>query len=196
MYKMGIVVFPDVEELDFIGPYEVLSYANKVEPGFCTVQLLGEFHGLVRAFNGLSFLPHSTWDQCPPLDVLIIPGGKGRLKAMHNARLLAFIQKQSANAVHVCSVCTGALILAEAGLLAGKRAATHANAREELGSYPGITVSGRKVEEAGKIMTSGGVSSGLELGMRILQKLGSHELAKKVAAGIEYSPGLAQIEKS
>ncbi len=196
MYKIGIVVFSDVEELDFIGPYEVLSYANKVKPGFCSVQLVAELPGLLRAFNGLSFLPHATWDRCPPLDALIIPGGKGRLTAMRNAHLLRFIQKQFVNASYVCSVCTGALILAETGLLAGKRAATHANARAELSRLPGIAVSERKIMEAGKIITAGGVSSGLELGMRLLLKLGSRGLAEKVAAGMEYTPDPAWIEAS
>ena len=105
MWKIGILLFPGVEELDFVGPFEVLSYVNKLAPASTQVLLVAEETTELRAFNGLRILPDVTIDDCPDLDILVVPGGKGRLTAMKNVRLRQFIQQQAAQARFVTSVC-------------------------------------------------------------------------------------------
>ena len=187
MWKIGILLFPGVEELDFVGPFEVLSYVNKLAPASTQVLLVAEETTELRAFNGLRILPDVTIDDCPDLDILVVPGGKGRLTAMKNVRLRQFIQQQAAQARFVTSVCTGAFLLAEAGLLTGLRATTYHECLDELARYDVEAITA-KVVDAGRIITAGGVSSGLELGFYLLQKMFGPDMARTVACKIEYSP--------
>lgn len=185
MLTIGILVFPQVEELDFVGPFEVLSYINKVRPDSTRVLLVAETSAPVAAFNGLRFIPDTTLQDCPPLDLVVVPGGKGRLAAMKNPAILTFIRRQQQNARLVTAVCTGAFLLAEAGLLAGKTATTYHTAFAELEGY-GVRVVARKVVRDGGIVTAGGVSSGLELGFYLLRELFGADVAQEVARKIEY----------
>ena len=162
MWKIGILLFPGVEELDFVGPFEVLSYVNKLAPASTQVLLVAEETTELRAFNGLRILPDVTLTACPDLDILVVPGGKGRLAAMKNANLRQFIQAQANQARFITSVCTGAFLLAEAGLLTGRQATTYHECLDELSRY-GVEVLTAKVVDAGRIITAGGVSLGLEL---------------------------------
>lgn len=185
MIQIGILVFPDVEELDFIGPFEVLSYINKLRPDSVRIKFISETLSPVKAFNGLNFLPDCTLENPPPLNVLVVPGGKGRLAAMNNENLLRFIRNNQNTSQFVTSVCTGAFLLAKAGLLAGKKATTYHTAFAELAEY-GVEVTTAKVVQDGKVITAGGVSSGLELGFYLLRELFGGELAQEVADRIEY----------
>ena len=187
MWKIGILLFPGVEELDFVGPFEVLSYVNKLAPASTQVYLVAEETAELRAFNGLRILPDMTLTACPDLDILVVPGGKGRLAAMKNANLRQFIQAQANQARFITSVCTGAFLLAEAGLLTGRQATTYHECLDELSRY-GVEVLTAKVVDAGRIITAGGVSSGLELGFYLLQKMFGPDMAREVARKIEYSP--------
>ena len=187
MWKIGILLFPGVEELDFVGPFEVLSYVNKIIPNSVQVSLLAESMGELRAFNGLRILPDMTVDACPDLDVLVVPGGKGRLAAMKNANLRQFIRRQAAQARFIASVCTGAFLLAEAGLLTGRKATTYHECLDELARYEDVEVVAAKVVPAGRIVTAGGVSSGLELGFYLLRELFDADTARLVARKIEYN---------
>ena len=187
MWKIGILLFPGVEELDFVGPFEVLSYVNKLAPASTQVLLVAEETTELRAFNGLRILPDVTLTACPDLDILVVPGGKGRLAAMKNANLRQFIQAQANQARFITSVCTGAFLLAEAGLLTGRQATTYHECLDELSRY-GVEVLTAKVVDAGRIITAGGVSSGLELGFYLLQKMFGPDIARQVARKIEYSP--------
>ncbi len=187
MWKIGILLFPGVEELDFVGPFEVLSYVNKLAPASTQVLLVAEETTELRAFNGLRILPDVTLAACPDLDILVVPGGKGRLAAMKNANLRQFIQAQANQARFITSVCTGAFLLAEAGLLTGRQATTYHECLDELSRY-GVEVLTAKVVDAGRIITAGGVSSGLELGFYLLQKMFGPDMAREVARKIEYSP--------
>ena len=191
MWKIGILLFPGVEELDFVGPFEVLSYVNKIIPNSVQVSLVAESAGELRAFNGLRILPDMTVDACPDLDVLVVPGGKGRLAAMKNTNLRQFILRQEAQARFIASVCTGAFLLAEAGLLTGRKATTYHECLDELARYDGVEVVAAKVVPAGRIVTAGGVSSGLELGFYLLRELFDADTARLVARKIEYSAELA-----
>lgn len=185
MVTIGIVIFPNVEELDFVAPFEVLNYINKVQPNSTNVLLIAPRLEPVRAFNGLKILPDVTFEQCPTLDILLFPGGKGRITWMKEASMQNFIHQHISELTYVTSVCTGAFFLAEANLLSGKKATTYHTAFDELAAY-GVHVVSSKVVQEGKIITAAGVSSGLELGFYLLRELFGVALAQDVADKIEY----------
>lgn len=188
MYTVGILIFPDVEELDFVGPFEILSYINKLVPNSLKVSVISATKEPVRCFNGLRVLPDSSFTDCPPLDIIVIPGGQGRRHAMKDAAILDFVKKQAQSAKYTTSVCTGAFILAEAELLTGKKATTYHSVLAELADYNGITVEKRKVVHDGNLITAAGVSSGIELGLYVIKLLFGDDLARQTAAKIEYEP--------
>jgi cyclohexyl-isocyanide hydratase len=185
MIHIGIVIFPQVEELDFVAPFEVLSYINKIRPASTQVSLIAPSLEAIHAFNGLKVLPDFTLENAPQMDILVFAGGKGRSLWMKEPRMHAFIQKQYAHLRYLTSVCTGAFFLAEAGLLKGKKATTYHSAFEELRAY-GVDVIEQKVVREGNVLTAGGVSSGLELGFYLLKELFGSEAAQDVARKIEY----------
>lgn len=186
MISIGIVIFPDVEELDFIAPFEVLSYINKLQSNSTNILLVAPSLEPVRAFNGLRVLPDATFDNCPTLDILLFPGGKGRTKWMKEASIQTFIAARQKQVRFLTSVCTGAFFLAEAGILKGKKATTYHTAFDELSRYE-VNVIASKVVCDGNIVTAGGVSSGLELGFYLLRELFGVSLAQEVATKIEYN---------
>jgi len=192
MITIGIVIFKDVEELDFIAPFEVLSYINKLQANSTKVLLVAPSLEPIQAFNGLRILPDVTFESCPSLDVLIFPGGKGRLQWMKDASMQNFIQKHYEEVTYLTSVCTGAFFLAEASLLMDKEATTYHTAFDELAAY-GVTVVSSKVVRDGKIITAGGVSSGLELGFYLLRELFGIDLAQEVAKKIEYTIDITSL---
>ncbi|MDD3344350.1 MAG: DJ-1/PfpI family protein [Sulfurospirillaceae bacterium] len=192
MITIGIVIFPDVEELDFVAPYEVLSYINKIQANSTNVLLVAPSHEPVRAFNGLKILPDVSFDTCPTLDILLFPGGKGRTKWMKDASIQAFITAHKDHVRYLVSVCTGAFFLAEAGMLQGKTATTYHSAFDELACY-GVNVVSSKVVHDGTIITAGGVSSGLELGFYLLKELFGLALAQEVAHKIEYNINISTL---
>ncbi len=186
MITIGIVIFPEVEELDFIAPFEVLSYINKLQPQSTQVLLIAPSLETVRAFNGLKVIPDVSFETAPQCDILIFPGGKGRIKWMKEPLVHTFLQQQKEHLRFVASVCTGAFFLAEAGILKGKEATTYHSAFDELANY-GINVVSSKVVQDGNVITAGGVSSGLELGFFLLRELFGIALAQEVASKIEYT---------
>lgn len=190
MITIGVLLFPEVEELDFAGPFEVLSYVNKLIPASVEINIIAESLEPVKCFNGLRVLPDKTTVECPQLDILVVPGGQGRKPAAKNPVLLEFIKRQHEGTLYTCSVCTGAFLLAEAGLLSGKQANTYHTAFAELAAFPDVTVINQKVVQDGKVITGGGVSSGLELGFHVLQLLFGRLIAREVARRIEYNWGL------
>ena len=186
MVTIGIVIFPNVEELDFVAPFEVLTYINKLVPNSTKVMLVAPTLEPIRAFNGLRILPDVRFEDCPTLDILLFPGGQGRKQWMKEPSIHDFIKAHQNETTYLASVCTGAFFLAEAGLLLGKEATTYHSAFDELAAY-GINVVSSKVVHDGKMMTAGGVSSGLELGFYLLRELFGVKLAQEVAQKIEYS---------
>ncbi|MBP1680525.1 MAG: Isonitrile hydratase [Proteobacteria bacterium] len=185
MITIGIVIFPNVEELDFIGPFEVLSYINKIQAHSTKVLLIAPSLEPVHAFNGLRVFPDLTLENCPKLDILLFPGGKGRTQWMKEPLMQDFIKQHYEELTYLTSVCTGAFFLAEAGVLLGREATTYHSAFDELAEY-GVNVVTSKVVQDGKIITAGGVSSGLELGFYLLRELFSAPVAQEVADKIEY----------
>lgn len=193
MIKIGILIFPQVEEMDFVAPFEVLSYINKIEPNSTQVFLIAERLELIQAANGMKIFPDHSFASCPSLDIVVVPGGKGRIQAMHNPKMTEFIIYQSKRVQYIASVCTGAFILAEAGLLTNRKATTYHSAFEELKAYTTIIVEKAKVVHDGNIITSAGVTSGLELGFYILKILFGNVLAQTVANKIEYNVNIDNL---
>lgn len=185
MINIGILVFDKVEELDFVGPYEVFSFVNEIKTDGVNVWLIGVDEQTIRGFNGLRFFTDYTIDSCPHLDVLVIPGGQGRRTAMKNTKILDFIKNRYSELKYLSSVCTGSLIIAAAGLLKNKHATTYHTAFDEL-SEMGVMTEKSKVVQDGKIITGAGVSSGIDVGLYLLSKLFDEETAQQVADKIEY----------
>jgi transcriptional regulator GlxA family with amidase domain len=192
--RVGILIFPDVEVLDFCGPFEVFSVTRldedrrREDPPPYEVTLVAEQPGVVVASGGLKVVTDVTTESCPDMDVLVVPGGWGTRREMNNDRLLAWISDRSRRVGLLASVCTGALLLGRAGLLDGRRATTHWRALELLkANAPSATVvEDRHVVEEGDVMTSAGISAGIDLALRIVGRHHGEAVARASARHMEY----------
>ena len=187
--NVGILLFNDVEVLDFAGPFEVFSVTselNKDEP--FRVYTVAETKETIRAKNGLSVNPEYTLTNSPSPHILIVPGGIGSREVMKNSKILDWVKTCSQDAELVLSVCTGALILAQAGLLEGLSATTHHQAFDllrEIAPKTKVVENQRYVDED-KIMTAGGISAGIDLCLYVVAKLLDQEVALKTTQYMEY----------
>lgn len=195
--SVGILIFDLVEVLDFAGPFEVFSRA-RLTPGVESrrtdesapfwVFTVAEERRPVAATGGLTVLPHFGFADCPPIDLLLVPGGFGTRTLLDHAPTLDFIRERAARArVAVTSVCTGSLLLARAGLLRGRRATTHWAALDLLDSLgEGVVVEreARVVEDG--VISSAGVASGIDMAFHVVAKLCGQEVAEETAKYIEY----------
>lgn len=189
---VGLLVFDDIEVLDLGGPFEVLSVASRLAarggeaPPFRPVVIARTLEPVV-ARGGLRVLPEFTLETHPPLDVLLIPGGvvDGLLG---DEALLAWVRAQSARAELTASVCTGAFVLARAGLLDGRRATTHWEDQADLArDFPAVTVvPGVSWVDEGRVITSGGISAGIDMTLHLVGRLHSRALAEATARQMEY----------
>ena len=187
--SVGILVFEDVEVLDFCGPFEVFSVTGRqIAPGSFNVFTVANVPGVVLARNGLSVNAQYTLADAPPIDLLLIPGGQGTRPLMHDASLVEWIGQRAAAAELVLSVCTGALLLAKAGLLAGLSATTHHGALGLLREVaPGTTVRDDvRYVDNGRVITSAGVAAGIDMSFHVVDRLLGRETAEKAAKYIEY----------
>ena len=180
--QIGFPIFPNVTQLDFSGPWEVLT---RVPGAAC--HLLSHDLEPVRSASGMAVLPTMTYDACPRLDVVCVPGGPGHLQAMEDERLLAFLRRQAEGCRYVSAVCTGGLVLAAAGLLNGYRATTHWMSLDRLAAFGAIPVAERVVTDRNR-MTGGGVTAGIDFGLTMMAALGGEQLARAVQLQIEYAP--------
>ncbi len=192
--RVGILVFPEVEVLDFCEPFEVLAAARldegrrREEPSPYEVVLVADGRDIVAATGGLKVVPDHDLGDCPPLDVLVVPGGWGTRKEMANDRLLAWIAEQSGKVSPLASVCTGSLLLAKAGLLDGRRATTHWKVLAEMQElFPAVTVlDDFHVVEDGDVLTSAGVSAGIDMALRVVARHRGEQVARATARHMEY----------
>jgi len=192
--RVGILLFNDVEVLDFCGPFEVLSVTRldeerrRLEPSPFDVLLVAETREPITTSGGMQVLPMATFEDCPPLSILLVPGGLGTRPEMLNEALLRFVRAQAAGCGLVASVCTGALILGKAGLLAGRRATTHWRALDLMRElFPEVTVDDTaQVVDEGPIMTSAGIAAGLDLALRIVARCHGEAVARAAARHMEY----------
>jgi transcriptional regulator GlxA family with amidase domain len=191
--NVAIFMFDDVEVLDFAGPFEVFSVTselNKDSRPFA-VSTVAEHPGAVSARNGLSVNPDCTFSDCPPPDILIVPGGLGTRKLIDNSAVINWIENCSQTAELVLSVCTGSLLLAKAGLLEGLAATTHHRALDLLRELaPNTTIiENQRFVDNGKIITSGGIAAGIDMSLHVVGKLLGAAQAAETAAHMEYNIG-------
>ena len=180
--RIGILLFDGVEELDVVGVWEVLRKAKQLHPALNLSVITRATKESIACALGLTILAHEVKRDLSDLDLLIVPGGPGRKDVIADRGLLEKIA-EFGRAKPVASVCTGALILQSAGLLAGRRATTHFLSREELTEADVVT---DRVVVDGRVITAGGVSASIDLGLKILEMNFGRELADEVAARIEY----------
>ncbi|WP_374652353.1 DJ-1/PfpI family protein [Dongia sp.] len=189
MKTIALLLFPDVEVLDFAGPFEVFSVAGEVRrPAPFRVITVAADKRALAAVGGLSVAPDFTLEEAPQADVLLVPGGKGSRRLLRDARTLAWIGKQAAGAEIVASICTGALPLAKLGLLDGLKATTHAGAMAELRALgPRIDVRPQaRFIDNGKYLTSGGITAGIDMSLYLLRRLTDQALVDLVLTEMEY----------
>ncbi|VTU25443.1 Isonitrile hydratase [Variovorax sp. SRS16] len=186
--NFGILVFNEVEELDFVGPWEMLTMWSKFADGPTPCLIVSQSPGPVRCSKGLSINPHVSFADCPPLDHLLVPGGQGTRREVDNPVLVDFVAQQARHCQAVLSVCTGAFVLHAAGLLSGKKATTHWGSLERLRALGDVTVVEERYVQDGKVWSSAGVSAGIDLMLAFIASVGGEEAAGKVQFGAEYYP--------
>lgn len=184
---IGIILFDDAEELDFAGPWEVLTVACRDGDRVVTV---AERPGAVRCAKGLRVLPDHTFADCPPLDVVLVPGGMGTRVEMTNDALVSFVGTQAAAAEWTASVCTGSFVLHAAGLLDGRRATTHWAALDELRTHAPDLELDREARWVvdGNVVTAAGVSAGVDMALWLVGQIYDVEHARNVQRYIQYDP--------
>lgn len=193
--KIGILVFDDAEELDFVGPWEVFTMANEMaklagDPVPHEVFLIAERDAPIRCAKGMRVLPDMTTAICQALDILLIPGGQGTRREVNNKPLLAWIAKIAKDAKWITSVCTGAMLLTAAGPAKGKRVTTHwafvetLRARNEAAE---VLTSTRYVRD-GNVVTAAGVSAGIDMALWLTGEWHGPDFARLVQRGMEYDP--------
>src|SRR5918993_667772 len=193
--NVGILIFPDVEILDFCGPFEVFASATLPpetdggpETRLFEVFTVAERPEIVACRGGLLVQPNHTLDNHPPLDVVVIPGGYGTRREQENPVVLDWIARQRQTGAMTTSVCTGAFLLGAAGVLDGLRATTHWTTIEGLReSLPATNVfAGVRVVDEGEIITSAGVSAGIDMALHVVRRLHGEEVARRTARDMEY----------
>jgi transcriptional regulator GlxA family with amidase domain len=189
--NIGILLFPDAEELDAIGPWEVLAFWTRSYPddGYA-VTCLSESGGLVRCAKGLVVQAHHSYADAPPLEVLLYPGGQGTRPQLRDEAQLDWVRRQRKEVGLMTSVCTGSLVYAAAGLLAHRPATTHWAAVELLADLdPTIDVrADERFVDDGNIVTAAGVSAGIDMALHLVGRLAGVERARQVRRGIQYDP--------
>lgn len=186
---VAILIYDEAEVLDFAGPFEVFSVTaelNGYEP--FEVFLVAEDDRAVRAVNGLRVLPDYTFESSPSPDVLVVAGGAGSRREMENAPLLEWVKRTAADAEVVLSVCSGARILARAGLLDGLPATTHHEVLDHLRELaPTAEIrAGERFVDTGRIVTTGGISAGIDGSFHVVERLLGPDVARRTAEYMEY----------
>jgi transcriptional regulator GlxA family with amidase domain len=194
--RVGIVIFDSVEVLDYCGPFEVFSVAARANdstvdvdtPLFQVSLIAASDETFITTSGGMRVLPDSGYDNSPAFDILLVPGGNGARKEMERLSTLEFVKKQAATATLVTSVCTGALVLAKAGLLDGKTVTTFWQSLDLLQDLcPACTVDRTKhwVED-GDVFTSAGISAGIDMSLKVVERCYGEEIARLTAKWMEY----------
>lgn len=186
--NFGILLFPQAEELDFAGPWEMLTLWSKVAGGPENCLLVAETKSPVICSKGMSVNPHVSFEDCPKLDYLLVPGGIGARTQVNNKALVSFVESQARNCKAVFSVCTGVFILHAAGLLAGKKATTHWVALDRLRALGDVQVVEQRYIRDGNVWTSAGISAGMDLMLAFIASVSGEAAAGQVQSQAEYYP--------
>ncbi|MFT3868609.1 MAG: DJ-1/PfpI family protein [Nibricoccus sp.] len=186
---VAILIFDEVEVLDFAGPFEVFGVANELSKGTAfNLVTAATSRATIRTVNGLKVLPDHTLEDCPAPDALIVPGGAGTRKLLNQPTLLEWLRIKARSAEIVASVCTGALLLGKIGLLDGIRVTTHRQCLDELRAIApaAIVDPSHRFHDNGKICTSAGISAGIDLSLHLVARLLGPEAAALTASYMEY----------
>jgi transcriptional regulator GlxA family with amidase domain len=190
-HTIGFFLFEDSEELDWAGPWEVLSaWAVGWPDDEVATFTLARSEGPIRCAKGLRVLPDHTWDTAPPFDVLIYPGGRGTRAHIGDDEIKSWVRDLAAAGTLLASVCTGSLVLADAGLLDGLPATTHwgsLDTLEKLGTGIEVRPDDRFVDNGG-VVTAAGVSAGIDMALHLVARLHSPQRAREVRRYIQYDP--------
>ncbi len=183
LFNVGFVIFPDLTQLDFTGPQQVLARLPE-----SAMHIVAKSAAPVPSDSGLGLVPTHTFENCPHLDLICVPGGNaGVVQVMGDRDTIEFVRRQSSTAKYVTSVCTGAFILGVAGLLNGRRATTHWAWTELLPLVGAAHEKGRVVKD-GNVITAGGVTSGIDFGLRMVAEIAGESVAQAVQLSLEYDP--------
>ncbi len=191
---VGILIFDDVEVLDFTGPFEVFSVTRldevqrRHEPSPFNVLLVAVSDAPVITAGGMTVMPHESLSSCPPLDILVVPGGWGTRRLLDNTSLHEWLRERDGEVSLLTSVCTGSMVLGHAGLLDGRRATTHWRSLDWMTeSLPSVTVErDLHVVEDGRVITSAGISAGIDMSLRVVARICGEEIALATARHMEY----------
>jgi transcriptional regulator GlxA family with amidase domain len=194
--NVAIMIFDDVEVLDFCGPFEVFNVANHFSDTFFNVYLIAPEQRTILARNGLKVIPDYDLIRAPAPDILLIPGGRGTRPLLHNQAVIDYIQQQAGRVERLLSVCTGAYLLAKADLLNGLQATTHHTGFELLAQLaPAATlVRDVKYVDNGRIVLSGGISAGINMSLYIVGQLLDGAVAQGTADYMEYDWQWSPVE--
>lgn len=191
---VGIVIFNDIEVLDFCGPFEVFSATRldeekrRSEPSPFEVSLISETLSHVTTTGGMKVMPQYSFENCPPIDILVVPGGWGTRKELKNPVMIEWLRKQAADVETLTSVCTGSMLLGFAGLLDGLHATTHWRSLDWMrDSFPEVSVEYEQhVVLDGRVFTSAGISAGIDMALKVVARYYGEDIAKATAAHMEY----------
>ena len=190
----GIVLFNDIEVLDFCGPFEVFSATRlneekrRDEPSPFEVSLVSETLSQVTTTGGMRVMPRYSFRDCPPMDILVVPGGWGTRKEMNNPVMLEWLRQQAAQVETLTSVCTGSMLLGFAGLLDGLHATTHWRSLDWMrASFPEVMVEYEQhVVSDGHVFTSAGISAGIDMALKVVARYYGEDIARATAVHMEY----------
>lgn len=181
-FHIGLLLYPNLTQLDLTGPAQVLSRA----PG-AQMHYVWKTIEPIPSDAGLALMPTDTFDTCPQLDLICVPGGAGQTQLMSDEETLNFLRKQSEKAKYVTSVCTGSLLLGAAGLIDGYKSACHWMWREYLPAFGAIPVNARVVKDRNRI-SGGGVTAGIDFAMTVVAEIWGEEAAKMIQLYLDYNP--------
>ena len=188
--RIAIAVFNGAEELDFAGPWEVLAAWRFLHPDDVEVVLVGDRTAPVTCAKGMRVVPETSWDELGEIDVLVYPGGRGTRAQLGDEKVRSRLRGLNERGTLMTSVCTGALVYADAGLLDGQPATTHWNAFDELLPLGRDIVAcpDDRFVDNGRIITAAGVSAGIDMALHLVGRLGSPAKAREVRRYIQYEP--------
>jgi transcriptional regulator GlxA family with amidase domain len=185
--KVGMLVYPAAEELDFVGPWEMFGMRSLMT-GKPAPLLVSQTLDPVRCAKGLTVVPEYSFENCPEIEVLLVPGGQGTRRELDNQALISFVAERGAAAKYVLSVSTGAFLLHKAGLLAGRSATTHWASLDRLRTMGDVKVIEQRYVIDGAIWTAAGVSAGIDMALEFISRFDSPAVAGKVQLVTEYYP--------
>lgn len=184
----GFLLFPGLEELDLVGPWEMVAMWSENFQGPEKCLMVAQSKESVTCAKGMSINPHVAFEECPPLDFLLVPGGRGTRTEVDNEILIDFVAKQAEGCRAVLSVCTGSFILQRTGLLSGLRATTHWGSLQRLRDLGDVKVVEERIVRDGKVWSAAGVSAGIDLALAFIESVAGDEVAGRVQFATEYYP--------